>query len=489
MTKIPGTPIREKPLSWSIDQISLVTFSIVFAGVISGGWIYAMNLRQTVAASNAVANVDVRALIEIERIRNIAELQIGNSRAFFLLGSKSLFDEQKKEKQALKEALVNFQKQFSLPHVPELVKRIEALELQQEELFDQAMKYREKQTESKIVGQFYQSKTSPIVADINHGLDEIVKLHNAEHDRVRAQAREAATAAEVQIPRGMTWFTGLVGILFLCMVLLSLRMFHERKRQLAVRERLYSEAQTAIKARDEIISAVSFDFREPLATINDLSKSIMGSPEAVSLIDKAEMITATVGEIDGLIKDILDQSKADMGTMTLRLDQLGIEGILDEARLMMQSMAKHRDIRLQFEKVNPPVLAFLDRERVMRVLGNLVGNAIKFSPRHSKVVVKVRSDQQFVFVSVADSGPGIPDSQMSGVFDNFWQARRTADQGAGVGLAVVKTIVEAHGGSVRAESHPGIGSTFTFSLPRRRPAGAHVGRLTPIVRPVPQIEV
>ncbi len=488
MTKTQKTPNLKKPFSWSIDRIALLTFSVVFAAVIISGWIYAMNLRQTVASSNAVANVDVRALIEVERIRNIAESQVGNSRAFFLLGSKSLFDEQKKEKQALKEALVSFEKQFSLPQVPELLKRIEALELQQDDFFEQAMKYREKQTESKIVGQFYQSKTTPLLTDINHALDEIVKLHNTDLDRARARAREAATGAEVQIPRGMTWFTGLISVLFLCMVLLILRMFHERKRQLAERGRLYSEAQNAIKARDEIISAVSFDFRDPLATIAEQAKGIKSSPTTPDIADRADLIAATVVEIDGLIKDILDQSKADMGTMTLRLDQLGVEGVLDDARLMMQSLAKQRDIRLQFEKVNPPVLAFLDRERVMRVLGNLVGNAIKFSPRHSKVVVKVRSDQQFVYISVADSGPGIPDSQIGGIFDNFWQARKTADQGAGVGLAVVKTIVEAHGGTVRAESHPGIGTTFTFSLPRRRPAGAHVGRLTPTVRPAPQID-
>ena len=118
----------------------------------------------------------------------------------------------------------------------------------------------------------------------------------------------------------------------------------------------------------------------------------------------------------------------------------------------------------------------------MRVLGNLVGNAIKFSPSHSKVTVKVRSDQQFVHVSVTDSGPGIPENQLPGIFDHFWQAKKTADQGAGVGLGVVKTVVEAHGGTVRVDSHVGYGSTFTFTLPRRRPVGVYVKRPMPIVR-------
>jgi signal transduction histidine kinase len=118
----------------------------------------------------------------------------------------------------------------------------------------------------------------------------------------------------------------------------------------------------------------------------------------------------------------------------------------------------------------------MDRERVMRVLANLIGNAIKFSPKNSKVIGKARSDQQFVYISVKDSGPGMSEKQISEVFNHFWQARSTAEQGAGVGLAIVKTIVEAHGGTVSAESHVGNGSTFTFSLPRRRPAGAHLAK-------------
>jgi signal transduction histidine kinase len=110
----------------------------------------------------------------------------------------------------------------------------------------------------------------------------------------------------------------------------------------------------------------------------------------------------------------------------------------------------------------------------MRVLVNLIGNAIKYSRKHTKVLVKVKSDAQFVNIAIADTGPGIPAGQVPTLFDNFWQARRTADQGAGIGLAVVKTIIEAHGGTVKVDSNAGQGSTFTFSLPRRRPAGAQL---------------
>ncbi len=472
--------IHKKPVRRNLERSILLIFLISFVGVMLSAWMYAANLKKTIAASNAVVSVDVRALIEVERIRNLVESQISNSRAFFLLGSKNLLDEQKKDKQILEQALSNFQKQFSLPEVPEIIKNIEASETQQEDIFEQAMKFREKATESKIVGQFYQSKTVPIRAHINQSLDEIVKLHDAEFDRSRARAKGAALGAEVQIPRGMTWLTALLGFLFFGMTLLVLKLLSERKRQVSERNRLFEAAQKAIQARDEVIVAISQDLKDPLNEIAEIGDSLNG--------ESAELLKTSVGMAEGRIKDILDQTKADSGGITLRLDQLPIDTVLDEARLMLQPIAKKRDVRLQFDSVNPPVLAFLDRERVMRVFSNLVGNAIKFSPKHSKVVIKVRSDQQFVYISVADNGPGIPEKQMAEIFDHFWQARETADQGAGVGLAIVKTIIEAHGGTVRVDHNVGQGSLFTFSLPRRRPVGAHLEKPVSAVRHTKRIE-
>jgi signal transduction histidine kinase len=463
----------EKSKTWSGERKVLIALTLAFAVVILTGWAYALRLRQEVAANNSIMNVDPGAVIAVERIRNTAESQIANSRSFFLLGSTALLDKQKKDKQALTEALASFEKQYSLPQIPAILKRIDALEQQQEEIFDQAMDFREKRTESKIVGQFYQSKVTPIRTQLNESLDEIVRVHNSELERARKQAREAAHEAEVQIPRGMTWFTSLLAGLFVCVALLVVRMLRIRANQVDERNRLYLEAQKALRARDEVTSALSQDFKEPLSEILAVATSV-GGPNA-------EAIKTAVTGIEDSIRDICDQKKADLGSLTLRLDQFGVDEILDEARLMLQPLAQQRDVRLQFDSVNPPVLAFFDRERVIRVLSNLVGNAIKFSPKHSKVIVKVRSDQKFVYISVADSGPGIPEGKISEIFGNFWQARKTADQGAGVGLAIVKTIIDAHGGVVSAQNQ-GQGTTFTFSLPRRRPVGAHIKKPAPMVR-------
>ncbi len=475
---------NNKNKSWGFEIKILFIFTLLFVGVFLTAWKYAINLRQAISASNSATQVDSRALIEIEHMRNLVESQISDSRSFFLLGSAALLEESRKEKLSFQESLLGFERQFNLTEVPEIIKSINALEHQQQEIFDQAMKYREKHTEPKIVGQFYQSKMSSIRTHINQALDEMLRLHKEELERVKSNAKEAALGAETQVPRDMTWLTGAISFLFLGMIFLVLRLLSERKKQLAERLRLYEEALKANHARDEILVAVAHDLNEPLSMIVNTAENMANASDQT---DKIQAIKTSVAVIDSHIKDIVDQAKADQKSLTLRLDQLAVDVVLDDARLLLQSLAKQRDIRLQIETVNPPTLAFFDRERVLRILSNLVGNAIKFSPKHSKVVVKVRSDQQFVYISVIDSGSGIPEKQLPMLFDDFWQARDTADQGAGVGLAVVKTIVEAHGGLVRVESQLGRGSTFTFSLPRRRPVGAQLGRPAPIVKQTPKL--
>lgn len=464
----------------SSEKKVLVFFSVMFITAIVGAWIYAMDLRKTVSMNNAAVVSDPTALIEIEKMRNLAESQISNARSFFLLNSKALYDKQKLDRQQFTEALSDFEKKHSLPSVPSIARQFEALQMQLQDIFEQGAEFREKQTESKIVGQFYQSKTAPILKQINDHLDQLKKLHTDELERIRTEAKAAAVGVERQIPEGMIWLTSLMTFVFLGMAIIIIRMLRERTRQSAERDRLYQEAQTATLARDEFISAISHDLKEPLEHLTQISGILINFSESSPIQNSGELVRNSVAEIENRIKDICDQKVADQFGLTLRLDQMGIDGILEDARVMMQPMAKQNDVRLQFESSNPPVLAFMDKERVLRVITNLVGNAIKFSPKHSKVIVKVRSDQQFVNVSVTDSGPGIPENKISDLFSHFWQARKTSEHGAGVGLAVVKTIIEAHGGTIRVDSKIGIGSTFIFSLPRRRPASAQLKKPAPI---------
>lgn len=460
----------------SIEGKILFVLLVAFVAVLAAAWTGAMQLRETVAANAAAMNANPAPLIEIQNLKNLADAQIADSRAYFLMGSKSIFDKQRSEKEQFAATLAKFGGEYAAPKVDEFVKKIEGVRQQEQDIFDQAMDFREKNTESKIVGQFYHSKAAPLVAQIHGNLDEIAKIHTDELEQARVRAHQAGLDAQAVIPKHMTWLTQALALVFLALSLLVARMLRVRRFHLKERARLVDEAKRAILGRDEVIAAASRDFDEPLQALDEMAEELRATAGLDVVADNIKM---TTNEMRSLISDINDQKKADMGALQLRLDQLRVADILDDAQLQFQPLAKQRDITLQFDAVNPSVLAFFDRERVMRVLSNLIGNAVKFSPKHSRVNVKVRADQQFVNISIADSGPGIPDSRLGGLFESFWQDRKTAEQGAGIGLAVVKTVIEAHGGTVKAESNLNGGTTFTFSLPRRRPAGAQLRKPTP----------
>lgn len=465
----------KKTNGWGFEAKILIVLLVLFGGVLVAAWGTAMKLRQTIAANAAVMDIDPSALIEVERLRSLAEGSIVSSRSFFLLGSRAIFDKQREEKRLLLDSLAKFEKQYDLPQMGQIVKDIVAIQAQEQDFFSQGMEFREKQTESKIVAQFYNSKTNPLISQFNAKFAEIANLHNAELERSRARAREAGLTAQAQIPKNMTTLTFALGVLFLAMAFLIVRMLVVRSSHLRERDRLVEEAKKAILSRDEVITAVSQDFKEPLQNLSEISEHLAKAQTPNEVIEEAGFVKSTAAEIQAAINDIYDQKNSDMGSLTLRLDQLEVSDLLEEAQFMLQPIAKKRSITLQVDPLNQSTLAYFDRERVLRVLLNLVGNSIKFSRKHEKVSIKAKVDAQFVNVSVIDNGPGIPDSQIATIFDNFWQARSTADQGAGVGLAVVKTIIEAHGGSVRADKNPlGQGTVFTFSLPRRRPVGAQI---------------
>lgn len=458
MTKTNKTSVKS-----SFEGKALILLSFLFIGVLAASWMYAMNLRQTVARNNSAVSVDSAALIEIEKLRNLVDSQLDNSRSYFLLGSKSLFDKQKKDREDLLEAVATFEKEFNLPKVPEQLKRVQAAMQQQQEFFDQGMEFREKQTESKIIGQFYQSKTNTVRNEINEALNEMAQIHKMDLEQARQAAKTAAVSVESRIPEGMTWLTTALGGLFFLMAMLVVKMIVERAGKRAERERLYEEAKKAVHARDEVLAAVAQDLNAPLDEIKKIADDLVNSKD---LMEDALLITSTVSQVEALIRDIVDQKDADLERLALRLDQLNVDDVMEDARLVLQPLAKKRDIRLQFDTGNPPALAFFDRERVIRVLFNLVGNAIQFSPKHSKITIRVRSDQQFVTIAVMDASEVNVDELEKN----------------GVGFAIAKTIVEAHEGTLKADRSGG-GNVFTFTLPRRRPVGAQLRKpAAPTVR-------
>jgi signal transduction histidine kinase len=233
--------------------------------------------------------------------------------------------------------------------------------------------------------------------------------------------------------------------------------------------RLYRAAQRAAQARDDVLAIVSHDLRNPLHTIV-LSASYLAEvflsdlPEAA--LQQTQIIRRAVDRANGLIQDLLDVSRIEAGGFSVSAEPVAPSILLSDAHEAMTPTATAAQVTLICEAADdlPDVMG--DRERMQQVFSNLIGNAVKFTPAGGTVEVTARPSEPFgVRFSVRDTGQGISEDNLPHVFDRFWQARHATRTGAGLGLAIARGIVEAHGGSIAATSEIGKGTEIAFELP------------------------
>ncbi|WNG50574.1 PAS domain-containing protein [Archangium minus] len=245
--------------------------------------------------------------------------------------------------------------------------------------------------------------------------------------------------------------------------------------------RLYRTAQEAIATRDETLSIVSHDLLNPLHVI----KLLCGSTER-HLLPPGETgektranlrrIRQAVGDMEHLIEDLLAAARLAAGHQpSLSLEVLDVAHVLSRVRSANEPLAEARAIHLEMElgPSLPPVHA--DPARVLRIFQNLVGNALKFTPAGGSIRIRAEAGEDHVRFSVSDTGRGIEPASLPHIFDRFWQARHARSAGVGLGLSIVKGLVEAHGGRLAVESTLGQGTTFHFTLPGAEGAPPDVG--------------
>jgi PAS domain S-box-containing protein len=230
----------------------------------------------------------------------------------------------------------------------------------------------------------------------------------------------------------------------------------------------YHDALAAAAARDEILAVVAHDLRNPLSTIHmgsSLALDLMAPEPTTPGRRQLEVIVRTAERMNRLIQDLLDATRLQSGKLALELVPARPGAIIDEAVEMLLPLASHAGITLEAGVVSAVEAIYLDRLRIQQVLSNLIGNALKFTPSGGSVRVSAEQAAGEVCFLVTDTGHGIAADQLPHVFGRFWQARRTDRRGLGLGLAIARGIVEAHGGTIRVDSLPGAGSTFAFTIP------------------------
>ncbi|MEO6258838.1 MAG: ATP-binding protein, partial [Thermoanaerobaculia bacterium] len=236
--------------------------------------------------------------------------------------------------------------------------------------------------------------------------------------------------------------------------------------------RLYLESQQALRAREEVLAIVSHDLRNPLSATT-LATSLLQLSERLSEEDREQLdlIDLSARRMRRLIEDLLDVTRLEGGKrLPIEPERIAVETLFQESFSLFNAQATSAHITLHFDTEGSLPDVHADRHRVLQVISNLIGNALKFTPAGGAISVQATTRESDVLFSVTDTGPGIPKENLGDIFNPYWQAKRTARLGAGLGLPIAKGVVEAHGGAIWAESEPEEGTRFYFTLPIASPA-------------------
>jgi signal transduction histidine kinase len=231
--------------------------------------------------------------------------------------------------------------------------------------------------------------------------------------------------------------------------------------------RLHRKAEQAVRARDDVLAIVAHDLRSPLGAIllqADALRRDMRKP--------AEALQRAANRMSRLIQDLLDVTRMEAGRLSIEQARIPARQVASDSIEAHKAIAAARSIELGLNLGQDLPEVWADRERLLQVLENLIGNALKFTQPGGRIIIGAEPSDGQVLFSVADTGAGIAPDHLAHLFDRFWRARSTERQSAGLGLSIAKGIVEAHGGRIWVESTLGRGSTFSFTIPAAPPRQA-----------------
>ncbi len=232
--------------------------------------------------------------------------------------------------------------------------------------------------------------------------------------------------------------------------------------------RLYREARSAVETRDQLLAIVSHDLRNQLGvmtTSGTLIEELAKAAPDTRIQAPIQALKRASASMQRLLNDLLDTAAIREGRLSLALEECPIDSVLEPEIRVHEAQASAGGITLEQRLDAAGEKVVCDRGRIAQVVANLLGNALRYCARGDRILVWCRREGRFVYVSVSDTGPGIPPEEAAQLFKPYRTMNRAGKSGTGLGLYISKGIVERHGGRIWCRSEVGDGATFTFSLP------------------------
>jgi signal transduction histidine kinase len=230
-----------------------------------------------------------------------------------------------------------------------------------------------------------------------------------------------------------------------------------------------ARSDDALATRDDFLGMVAHDLRDLLNGVVVSSQFLAQKLENHSDRDRLLLETTRIerygARMNRLIGDLVDVASIDAGKLAMQTVQGDVASLMIEAVEALQITASARGLSLAVQDETEPCLVQFDHDRMLQVLANLIANSIKFTPQGGRIRVHCQRVGECLEFCVEDTGEGIPAAMLEAVFERFWQVGKNDRRGLGLGLYISRCIVQAHGGNIRAESSPGLGTRMFFTLP------------------------
>jgi signal transduction histidine kinase len=225
--------------------------------------------------------------------------------------------------------------------------------------------------------------------------------------------------------------------------------------------------------KDDFVSSVSHELRSPLAAISGYIELLLSKPLSEIAPEKQskalQIIQESTQRLAHFINEILDLAKIKAGQVEIRPKSFDLKKMIEDVDSLFKALVEKKNIYMTVDVPENARELIADEDKIRQVLTNLISNALKFTPSQGKIRIAARNESEFIQISVADSGAGIPEESLETIFERFKQAANSAgdfaQKGTGLGLAIARGIVEAHSGQMWVESEVGKGATFYFTIP------------------------
>jgi len=227
--------------------------------------------------------------------------------------------------------------------------------------------------------------------------------------------------------------------------------------------RARTRAEAAVRSRERVMEIVAHDLRNPLGAIGMSAEALLRKPAEGEDRRHVERILRATSRMNRLIGDLVDVSGIEHEALAMTRTREPVESILRETAEAFAPRAEQKHIALEVQSPPAELTIAADRARIVQLLGNLLANALKFTPEGGRVTVRVSEEKPLVRFEVADTGPGIAAHDVPLIFEQYWKGD---GEGTGLGLFIARSIVEAHQGELWVKTAPGAGATFFFTLPR-----------------------